>query len=252
MNTNGQNFVSHMTWHDVRARLSGGAAAILPVGAGAKQHGLHLPMNTDQIQAEWFATKLAGAFDMLVWPTINYGFYPAFTAYAGSVSLAEATFESIVRDVVAGVRACQPRAIFVLNTGLSTIDPVDRALASAWLGQRAHHLKIYLGPHFSAAHEKVCRQPHGSHADEAETSIMLAIAPGAVDMGRAKASPNLAAAPQPGPLTPSDKNAPNYSPSGSFGDPALASAEKGHVLTDAILRDLSAAVSGALEGSMLT
>ncbi len=252
MKFHGQNFVSHMTWNDVGSRLSGGAAAIVPVGAGAKQHGLHLPMNTDQIQAEWFATKLAKEFDVLIWPTITYGFYPAFTAYAGSVSLAEATFESIVQDIVAGVSAYHPHAIFVLNTGISTIEPVDRALASAQLSCRAHQLKINSGPHYRDAHEKVCRQPHGSHADEAETSIMLAIAHEVVDMSRAQASPGLDLAPQPGALTPLNANDPNYSPSGSFGDPTLASAEKGQLLAQAILHDLSAAMSRALAGEKLS
>ena len=49
-----QNHVSRLTWKNVSARLAAGAAAILPIGAGAKQHGVHLPMATDQIQAEWF------------------------------------------------------------------------------------------------------------------------------------------------------------------------------------------------------
>ena len=41
-----------MTWDAVARRIDNGAAAILPVGAAAKQHGLHLPLNTDRIQAE--------------------------------------------------------------------------------------------------------------------------------------------------------------------------------------------------------
>ena len=48
-----------LTWDQVKARLAGGAAAILPIGAGAKQHGLHMPMATDQLFAEYFARALA-------------------------------------------------------------------------------------------------------------------------------------------------------------------------------------------------
>ena len=50
---------------------------------------------------------------------------------------------------------------------------------------------------------------------------MLAIAPDLVDMSRAEASPAIARE-VPGRLTPSDKTSPNYSRSGSFGDPTLA------------------------------
>jgi creatinine amidohydrolase/Fe(II)-dependent formamide hydrolase-like protein len=35
----------------------GGAAALLPIGAGAKQHGLHMTMATDQVFAEYFAAS---------------------------------------------------------------------------------------------------------------------------------------------------------------------------------------------------
>ena len=70
---------------------------------------------------------------------------------------------------------------------------------------------------------------------------MLAIAPGSVDMSRA-ASPFSPGGPQRGPLSPSDPNSPNYSPSGNFGDPTLASAEKGKTIL-AIVADLMEAAA---------
>ena len=50
-----------MTWDEVARRIDDGAAAILPIGAAAKQHGFHLPLNTDRIQAEWLAAQTGGA-----------------------------------------------------------------------------------------------------------------------------------------------------------------------------------------------
>ena len=81
------HFIEHLTWDEVGRRLAQGASAILPVGAAAKEHGFHLPMNTDRVQAEWLAARIAGRFDALIWPTVTYGYYPAFVDYAGSVSL---------------------------------------------------------------------------------------------------------------------------------------------------------------------
>jgi creatinine amidohydrolase len=49
--------VSGLTWDQVRDRLAGGAAAILPIGAGSKQHGLHLPMATDQVFAAYLPER---------------------------------------------------------------------------------------------------------------------------------------------------------------------------------------------------
>jgi hypothetical protein len=73
--------------------------AILPIGAGAKQHGFHMPMGTDQIFADYFARALAKKIDALIWPTLTYGAYPAFISYAGSVSLSSETFQAVVTEI---------------------------------------------------------------------------------------------------------------------------------------------------------
>jgi creatinine amidohydrolase len=231
-----RNFVEHLNWDEVARRIDSGAAAILPVGAGAKQHGFHLPMNTDRIQAEWLAARLAHRFDCLVWPTVNYGHYPAFVGYAGSISLSAPTFEALIREIAAGILKQRCRTLFVLNTGISTIAPVDRALAQL---DRANalHLKVHDGPRYRHTAAGLAGQSHGSHADELETSIMLALAPHLVDMARAEASPPLTHE-TPGALTPSDPTSPNYSRSGSFGDPTLATGDKGEILLAAMLDDI--------------
>ena len=121
--------------------------------------------------------------------------------------------------------------------GVEQALPLDHALAQLDLGN-ALHLKIHDGPSYRRAAAALARQSHGSHADELETSLMLAIAPELVDMSRAEASPAFAQA-VPGRLTPTDKASPNYSRSGSFGDPTLATLEKGNVLLAAMLDDLT-------------
>jgi creatinine amidohydrolase len=97
---------------------------------------------------------------------------------------------------------------------------------------------VFAGPRFRAVARALRQQPYGSHADEIETSLMLAIAPELVDMTRARPSPVSPCGPVPGPLSPYDPRAPNYSPSGSLGDPTLASIDKGSRLLAAILEDL--------------
>src|SRR5437762_6245178 len=103
MSTDGCNFIERMIWSEVVRRIDEGAAAILPIGAAAKQHGLHLPLNTDRIQAEWLSARLAEHIDALVWPTLAYGHYPAFVEYAGSTSLSDATFEAVVAEIASGI-----------------------------------------------------------------------------------------------------------------------------------------------------
>lgn len=230
--------VAGLTWDQVKERLAAGAAAILPIGAGAKQHGLHMAMATDQVFAEYFSRALAERIDALIWPTLTYGFYPAFVAYAGSVSLSNRSFQAVVTEIANSLSGFGARRVLILDTGLSTIAPVDAAIRASREPALIRHLKVFAGQRFEATVRTLKQQSYGSHADEIETSLMLAIAPELVDMARAKASPVSPEGPSPGPLSPDDPSLPNYSPSGSFGDPTLASAEKGSRLLAAILQDL--------------
>jgi creatinine amidohydrolase len=245
-----RHFVEHMVWDEVARHLARGAAAILPIGAGAKQHGLHLPLDTDRVQAEFLASKLAARIDALVWPTLSYGHYPAFADYAGSISLSAATFEAAVAEIASGILSHGCRALFVLDTGISTREAAGRALARIEAGN-ALHLRIHEGPRYRRAASGLARQGHGSHADELETSLMLAISPAVVEMSRAEASPPIAQ-PVPGRLTPSDRTSPNYSRSGSFGDPTLATLEKGEALLAAMLDDLGEQATTFLAGPTVT
>ena len=231
-----RHFIERMTWDEVARRIDEGAPAILPIGAAAKQHGFHLPLNTDRLQAEWLAARMAGPVDALIWPTLTYGHYPAFVEYAGSSSLSAATFEALVREVAVGILGAGCRKLLLLNTGISTLAPVDRALARLD-AVRVKHVWTYGGPRYPRVARELAQQGHGSHADEIETSLMLALAPDLVDMARAEASPAVIRD-TPGPLTPTDENSPNYSRSGSYGDPTLATAAKGEMLLAAMLDDL--------------
>src|SRR5207248_5790743 len=244
MSTDGCNFIERMIWSEVARRIDEGAAAILPIGAAAKQHGLHLPLNTDCIQAECLAARLSDFIDALIWPTLTYGHYPAFTEYAGSINLSAPLFEEVVQQIASGILGHGCRALVVLDTGISTLAPVERTLARLDAGN-ALHLRIHDGPHYRRAAAEITEQRHGSHADELETSLMLALAPHLVDMSRAEASTALTKE-VPGRLTPTDTTSPNYSRSGSFGHPTLATAAKGEMLLNAMLDDLNKQVSAFL------
>lgn len=236
--------VADLTWDQVRDRIAENRPAILPIGAGAKEHGWHLPMASDQIQAEYLAHELAERIDGLVWPTLSYGYYPAFTAYAGSVSLGEGTFRAIVREIVTGLLAHRVRAVLVLDTGISTIPPVAAALTGV---AGASHLRIHAGPRYKAAAAMLAEQLWGGHADELETSRMLVLAPGLVVMTRAVRHPSDVPMP-PGPLHPTDTTSPCWSESGVTGDPSLATRAKGDALLAAMLDDLTEAARAAMAG----
>jgi len=235
-------WVATLSWEEVARRQLGAAAAILPVGAACKEHGYHLPLNTDFLQAEWFAAKAARRFGLLVWPTLSYGYYPAFIDYPGSISLSRATFVAAAREVIEGILRAGVARVFVLNTGVSTIAPLQEAVAASVYSKVILLINIYQGPRYRSAVAELEEQAFGGHADEIETSIMLAIAPREVSLSRALGSSKAIAA---GVLNRTDPDAPNYLPSGATGEPGLATTRKGEILVEAILADIEQGIAQA-------
>ena len=228
--------VAESTWLEVERRIADNAIGVLPVAAAAKAHGLHLPMNTDHVQAKWLARRLIESRNVLVWPTLTYGYYPAFVEFPGSCSLPSQTFQELVRQIAEDIYRTGTSRLLILNVGISTIIPLQEAIEMFPSGARPTLANVYRGTHFRAVVEQIAEQTRGGHADELETSIMLAIAPERVD--QSKARPWTARQMRPGRFRRTDADHPNYSPDGHYGDPTLATPEKGRVLLQAMLDDL--------------
>jgi len=238
-------WVAKLSWEEVARRQPNAAGAILPVGAASKEHGYHLPLNTDFLQAEWFAARAARRFGLLIWPTLSYGYYPAFIDYPGSISLSRTTFVAAAREVIDGILRAGAARVFVLNTGVSTITPLQKAVKTSVCPRAVSLINIYQGSRYLNAVAELEEQAFGGHADEIETSIMLAIAPREVSLARALGSTEPIAA---GVFNRRHPDEPNYSPSGATGEPRLGSTRKGEIIVEAILADLEQGINRALEG----
>lgn len=220
--------------------LNAGAVAVLPIGAGAKQHGPHLPMNTDYLQAQWLAARLVGSAHVIVWPTLAYGYYPAFIDYPGSCSLPRHIFEQTVNALINTILSAGAQRLLIINTGISTIAPLEAVTQHCVAPRRLRLANVYCGSHYRAVEQRLGQQTRGGHGDESETSIMLAIAPELVRMERAVTWTRPMVK---GPFQRRDPTGPNYSPSGLYGDPCLASRDKGEQLLQGMLQDLRAALA---------
>ena len=236
-------FVAHLSWQAVEQRIQAGATAVLPVGAACKAHGPHLPMNADQLQADWLASALVQRANVLIWPTIAYGYYPAFRDYPGSVSLTRKTFQRLVREILEEIECAGVHAIVIINTGISTIAPlqavVDRTPESACVLLA----NVYSGPRYKVMEQAIQEQPSGGHADEIETSIMLAVGREYVALDKAEAWIPADRGTH-GAFSRTDPDDPRFSPAGIWGDPTLASEDKGRRLLAAMVDDLLAVVEG--------
>jgi creatinine amidohydrolase len=227
--------LSEVPWTEAERFLTPERVVVLPLGAGAKEHGPHLRLGNDAILADYFAGRVLAARPVALLPTLTYGFYPAFLEYPGSVSLSAATQRDVVVEIVRSIARHGPRRFYVLNTGISTLRPLRESAARLEReGVRLAFTDLELAGR--AARDAVRRQSAGTHADEIETSMLLYIAPETVDMARATAD-GLDA--RPGPLTRDSANkAGHYSPSGVFGDATRATRAKGERVVEALVADL--------------
>ena len=229
------SWVSALSWPDIEQRINTGACALLPVGASAKEHGLHLPMNTDYLQATWLSNQLALQRNLLIWPVVNYGFYPAFVDFPGSVTISESTFSSMIKEIMTSIFNTGVNRLALLNTGISTIKPLEKTITQ--FSGDVCLINVYSGDLFKQVYSQVIEQTDGGHADESETSIMLVINKTLVDIDNAKGS--MRACSQPGVLSRHDTKSLNYTPSGACGAPHLASVNKGSLLVSAMLEDIN-------------
>jgi creatinine amidohydrolase len=220
-----------LTWQQAEKLLSPETVVVLPIGAAAKEHGPHLPLRNDLTIAEYLASRVVNASHVVVAPALPYHFYPAFLEYPGSTTLALETSRLVIVDIVRSLARFGPRRFYALNTGISTLralEPAAQALAEDGILLHYTNLETALGP----AKAKVQEQEGGTHADEIETSMMLYIAPETVNMALAVKDYTAHAG---WPLTRQRGGKGTYSPTGTWGDPTLATREKGRVLVEALV-----------------
>lgn len=221
-----------LSWDEAEKVLTADRVVVIPLGAEAKEHGKHLQLNNDWILAEYFKRRVLAALPVVVAPTINYSYFPAFLEYPGSTSLDSGTARDTVVEICRSLARYGPRRFYILNTGVSTIKPLSEA--AVVLRGEGITMAYFDFDETDDVVKQVQQQPYGSHADEIETSEMLYIAPATVRMGKAAKdlSPD-----RPGPLTRNPRATTGvYSPTGAWGDPTLATREKGRILTEATVK----------------
>jgi creatinine amidohydrolase len=226
-----------LTWVEAEPILAAGPIVVLPLGAAAKEHGPHLRLDNDRRTVEYLASRLRERLPIVVAPTISYHHYPAFLEYPGSTSLRLETARDLVVDICRSLAPFGPRRFYVLNYGVSTVRalaPASEILAADGLLLRYTVLSEILGP----IEDPLLQQEEGTHADEGETSLMLAIAPERVALERAARDIH----PGRAPLTRRPDGPGRYSPSGIYGDATLATRAKGEVILPAFLDALAAEI----------
>jgi creatinine amidohydrolase len=229
-----------LSWIEAEQWFADNPIVVIPLGAAAKEHGPHLPLNNDAIIATWLGEQIMQRLAVVVAPLINASFYPAFVEYPGSISLRYQTARDVIVDTCTSLASFGLSRFYVVNTGLSTLRPLAEVKTLLPAGIIFDYLNLDAA--LQRLPDDLLTQRFGSHADEHETSLMLYIAPEVVDMSRAVDD----GAEGEGRLT-RTRGQGLWSASGVLGQATLASADKGKVIAEVLLHHTCAQIESLNE-----
>ncbi|PAQ05141.1 creatininase [Mesorhizobium temperatum] len=193
-------FLAELSWPEAQKRIAAGAPVFLPLGA-TEQHGHHMAMNVDVVIPTAIAEKVASQVGGLVAPTIAYGNRSqprsgGGPTFPGTINITAQTFSLLLKDVICDLYRQKVRRIVVLNGHYENIGPSIEGIELALdaIGrERATDLTILRVDHWEMVRGETLAKvfPDGypgielEHASVIETSMMLALRPELVDLGKA-------------------------------------------------------------------
>lgn len=169
----------------LRSLAARDAVVLLPV-ASTEQHGPHLPTGVDDMLATEVCRRtarlLAPAAPVVVAPTVWCGLADHHVAFGGTFTLSLATYQALLSDLCRSILKAGFRRIVLVNGHGGNI--AGLAAISAEL-TRELEAPVATATYFMVAAKEVAAvledQDGVMHACEAETSMMMVVAPDLVD-----------------------------------------------------------------------
>jgi creatinine amidohydrolase len=241
----------NMSWAEIGELVQSGMdTAILPVGA-TEQHGPHMGCGMDAEIAGQLCRAVAEKTGAIVLPTLPYGCSIGHSQrWPGTVALQPKTMIDVVKDMGDWIYHSGFRRLFIVNGHVGNFAPLRCALEML----RAEHDDMMIALVNSGSISPRVKEQHFHdaqdwHANDAETSLMLALQPAMVRQDLLEESDDPDRTEECVFAHPVNKTSKN----GVTGKPSLASAAKGNELFNWMVEDLAALVKrGMSEQSPLT
>jgi creatinine amidohydrolase len=243
-------YMGDLSWQAAERRFAESPIVIVPFGAGAKEHGPHLPMNADRVVMDHLLQAAVESSDVIVAPPILHGWFPAFRDFPGTEVADPSIFRNYVQQVGMSLAQQGAQRIIFLNTGISNATGLPISIAAREIRVQTGVPTLVVSWDDLETDEVAALQEQdvGGHGDEIETSINLYLQPELVNMKLAVQDYGDRTAKdyggyKPGRLT-RDNTDPDYSPSGIFGDATLATPEKGQKALEVLTREWIKVLNG--------
>ena len=179
-------FWSERTWEELPGDLDrAGQAALLPLGA-TEQHGPHLGCGMDTLLADRLCRDVSRETGVPALPALPYGCSLGHSRrWPGTIALDPLLMTQVVVQIGTWAYYSGVRRLFLINAHVTNAAPVRCALEML----RATHDDLMVA-HIDTARisERIriahCQDASDWHANEAETALMLALAPELVRLDR--------------------------------------------------------------------
>jgi creatinine amidohydrolase len=241
--------LANLRWPEVEA-LDRETTVLIPTGS-IEQHGPHLPLQTDTRIVSAVAEAVEKRTEVLLTPTLWLGCSAHHLGFAGSLTASFPGYQSALEGVIRSLVPHGFRRFYVLNGHGGNTSPNDVTLR----GLKTEFPTLVLGGsgYYAFAVDAVRDAMTGPqkdlrHADEAEASLMLHLAPDLVKLEDAYDDGLYPDPPVRGLVEPFDA----MTERGALGYPTYATAEKGRVIFEAavegVVKELEAFRTYVLRG----
>lgn len=170
---------SKITWDELPAKIAGAnQSAILPIGA-TEQHGPHMGCGMDYVLADILCQQVAGEVQVPMLPVMPYGCSGGHSRrWPGTIAVSPVTLINLVKEIGDWAYFSGVRRFFIVNTHVTNAAPLRCSLEML----RAEHDDMMVAIFNTATMSPRVREFHHAdgedwHANDAETSLMLAKAP---------------------------------------------------------------------------
>jgi len=226
--------IEEMTMTEFEAGLKSTHTVLIPFGS-VEEHGGHLPLSTDTIQACEVARKAAEVVPLFVAPPVHYGNCRSTSCHPGTVSITTATLKLLFKDIVRSLHSHGLRN-FIALTGHAggahcmALQEAGEELVAEFADIQVAVLTEYVLARDEGRH--IIETAGDAHAGEIETSRIMHSHPQLVKGRSAEEYPAF-----PTGMMVRDKR--RYWPGGVWGNPAKATAEKGRDIEALVVRKLT-------------
>ena len=168
--------MKNKTWYQMEKIVNKDTVALLPVGS-VEQHGLHAPLGTDLIIAQSLAATQIENENAVVAPAVPVGVSEYHRHFSGSLWVSPEVLKLYVGDIIKSFLFHGIKKVVIVNGHGGNMGPLKEL--GRFLDMK-YNTRIVVWTWFEAIEEKIIKM-YGErpplHADEAETSMLMAVAP---------------------------------------------------------------------------